>query len=253
MELIRESNAPTDKIEYAHSAAVVEGQAINKPNFGPIVAERAHAINTSGVYYTKGFFYAPIQTAVTITDGEKVFYRPSTNKVVDNAAKTDEDFFLGTAIADGTEAAGYVLVDLNRVDTSKNTYFDERVIDEVVTLTNAVETNLSTTLPAYSVVKYVLANLDTAITGDGSGDDGLTKVGIGITADPNKYGLTADLAKNTKINTVIASQALLTSAETVTVKAADNAGDAVTEKFVAGGLVHVRIVYDVLKPLDDAA
>lgn len=126
------------------------------------------------------------------------------------------------------------------------------IIDEEVTLTNAVETNLTTQVPANSVILTVQANLNTAVTGDASGDDGLTKVGIGITSDPDKYGKTAALTKNAKSD-FIPAWALLSSAETVCVKAADNAGAAVTEKFTAGGKVRVRIVYITLNSLDDAA
>lgn len=126
------------------------------------------------------------------------------------------------------------------------------VIDEVVVLTNAVETNLSVTVPAKSVIRYVQANLDTLIVGDASGDNLGAKVGIGVTADPDKYGITADLVKNTKINNV-PTAALLAAAETVTVKFAKTDGSAATEKFVAGGRVRVRITYDTLVALPDAA
>lgn len=127
-----------------------------------------------------------------------------------------------------------------------------KVIDEVVTLTNAVETNLTETVPSGAVILSVQANLNSAVTGDASGDDGLTKVGIGVTADPDKYGLTSGLTKNLKADTVPA-WTVLSGAEQICVKAADNAGAAVTEKFVAGGTVRVRVVYVTLNSLDDAA
>jgi len=133
-----------------------------------------------------------------------------------------------------------------------------KVIDETVNLTNAVETNLTETVPAGAVILSVQANLQTTVVGDASGDNGLVKVGIGITADPDKYGKSADLVKNHKIDT-IPDWAVLSGAETVCVKGCDAAGAAVTEKFVADvpagtrDQVRVRIVYAVPNSLDDAA
>jgi len=126
-----------------------------------------------------------------------------------------------------------------------------QVIDEVVTTTNAVEDNLTETIPDGAVILSVQVNLDTTIAGDASGDDGLTKIGVGTTADPDKYCLTADLIQNTKFD-VIPDFAVVSGPEQICVKAADNAGAAVTEKFVAGGEVRVRIVYLVTNSLDDA-
>ncbi len=127
-----------------------------------------------------------------------------------------------------------------------------RVIDEVVTLTAAVKTALTNTVPSGAVIVSVQANNNSLVVGDGTGDDGLIKVGIGIDADPNKYGMSADLVKNHKTNTLPA-HAVLSGAETIGVYAVDTAGDAVTEKFVAGGLVRVRIVFFALASLDNAA
>jgi hypothetical protein len=163
-------------------------------------------------------------------------------------SKGGQSIAAANTITAGAAAAAVAL----RLGATATEGLEIKVIDETVTLTNAVETDLTETVPAGAVILSVQANLATAVTGDASGDDGLTKVGIGVTADPDKYGLSADLAKNTKINT-IPDWAVLAGAETVTVKAADNAGAAVTEKFTAGGEVRVRLVYAVLNSLDDVA
>jgi len=140
---------------------------------------------------------------------------------------------------------------VHRFGLSETEGYEYVVIDEVVTVTNAVETNLTNTVPAGAVILAVQGNLQTAITGDGTGDDLGAKVGIGITATPNKYGLSADLNKNTKVDK-IPSYAVLGSAETVCVKFAKTDGTACTEKFTAGGKVRVRVVYVQLNSLDDA-
>lgn len=125
-------------------------------------------------------------------------------------------------------------------------------IDETVTLTNAVEVDLTNTVPSGAVILSVQGNLETAVTGDGTGDTGLTKVGIGTTADPDKYGLSGALTKDQKLDTIPA-HAVLGSAEQIAVRAANNSGAAVTEKFTAGGKVRVRVVYATHDSLADAA
>jgi hypothetical protein len=127
-----------------------------------------------------------------------------------------------------------------------------KVIDEDVTLTNAVAKDLTDDIPSGAVILSVQANLETAITGDGTGDDLLAKVGIGVVADPDKYGKTSALTKNLKVDT-IPNWAVLSGAEDIQVYACQTDGSACTEKFVAAGVVRVRIVYLTCNSLDDAA
>ena len=164
------------------------------------------------------------------------------------ASKELADFMMAPTNDAGAAAAAVA----HRFGASTTEGFEIRVIDEIVTLTNAVEDDLTETVPSGAVILCVQANLETLIVGDASGDDLFTKVGIGITADPDKYGKSATLLKNVKIDT-IPDWAVLSSAETVTVKAAKDAGAAATEKFVAGGKVRVRLVYAMTNSLDDAA
>lgn len=118
-----------------------------------------------------------------------------------------------------------------------------RVIDEVVTLTNAVETNLSVVVPAGAVITSVQAKLNTTVAGDASGDDLGDKIGIGITATPSKYGATASLVQNQEVNWV-PTFTRLASDEQICVKLIKADGStAATEKFVAGGKVRVRVGY----------
>lgn len=152
-----------------------------------------------------------------------------------------------------TRVGGAAAVAALRFGKSDTEGLEIRIVDEVVTLTNAVETNLTNTVPAGSVILAAMGNLQTAVTGDGSGDDLGVKVGIGVTADPDKYGISADLNKNTKIDWIHGSWAKLGSAETVCVKLAKTDGTAATEKFTAGGKVRVVLVYLAVNSLDDAA
>lgn len=122
---------------------------------------------------------------------------------------------------------------------------------EVVTLTNAAFTPLATKVPLGAVLVNVAARLDATVVGDGSGDNGLTKVGIGTASDPDAYGLTASLLKNQKTNTMF-NAAALAAETTLRVSAVNNLGVAVTEAFVAGSKVTVRVVYMLSDALPDA-
>lgn len=159
----------------------------------------------------------------------------------------NEDTLSRLVFALGSENAA------NDIFSLVNALPDVVVIDEVVTLTNAVETNLSKTIPAGAVITCVQANLNTAVDGDGSGDDLGVKVGIGITATPNKYGLTSGLTKNLKVD-FIPTFTRLSSTEQICVKLAKTDGTAATEKFAAGGKVRVRVAYFVVsRSLPNAA
>lgn len=127
-----------------------------------------------------------------------------------------------------------------------------KVIDETVTLTNAASTNLTSVVPAGAVIIGAQGNLQTAVAGDASGDNGLVKVGIGNVGDPDLYGKSSGLTKNLKIGALIA-WAVLGSQEQVAIYAVDTNGAAVTEKFVAGATVRVRVYYLAFNDLDNAA
>ena len=149
--------------------------------------------------------------------------------------------------------AGTTATAVLRIGGSATEGWEVKVINEVVTLTNAVSGALTAgAIPAGAVVLCVQGNLDSAVAGDASGDDLLAKVGIGISSDKVKYGVTSGLTKNLKIDTIPAYA--VNAGETILIYAikADGA-TACTEKFVAGGLVRVRIVYAVCNSLDDAA
>lgn len=128
-----------------------------------------------------------------------------------------------------------------------------RVIDEVVTMTaSAVETALTNQIPANSVVLSVQTNIQQTVVGSADNDDAAAKIAIGISGTITKYGVTADLIKNTKVDKVPSSWAVLGSAETVNVKLVKSDSSACTET-AASGKVRVRIVYLALNSLDDAA
>lgn len=157
---------------------------------------------------------------------------------------------LRTALASNA-AYGEIKTLLDEVDLLLDRV-DLVTIEETVTLTNNAAVNLTATVPAGAAILAVSANLDTLIVGDASGDNAMTKVGIGTSGDPDLLGLTADLVKNTKITKMVTPTALA-STTTLQIGATNNAGAAVTEKFVAGGIVSVKVTYAMAKALPDAA
>lgn len=122
-----------------------------------------------------------------------------------------------------------------------------------MTLTNAVFTPLTALIPAGAVILCIQANAKTLIVGDASGDDLLAKFALGIVGNVAKYGASASLVKNQKIDKIPA-HAVLAGTEQISVYGVKADGTtAATEKFVAGGIVRVRVEYQVPNSLDDAA
>jgi len=102
-------------------------------------------------------------------------------------------------------------------------------------------------IPAGAVIVSVELNLQDAISAVTA-----VKVGIGVAADPVKYGITASLSANEKINT-IPDWAVLKTEEDIRLFAVDTDGAAVGT--IGGGAadeVRVRIVYLTPPGLNDA-
>jgi len=136
---------------------------------------------------------------------------------------------------------------LQRFGASITEGFEIRAIDETTAVLDSLHTDLTENVPAGAVILSVQANIETAVTGGST----TTKIGIGEEADPDKYGLSADLAKNTKIDT-IPDWAVVADAEDIKVNACADAGTDGDTKLTVG-TVRVRIIYAVPVSLDDAA
>ena len=199
-----------------------------------------------------GDFYIVSELGRTLLDGIDIWKRADHVKMVEGVWTRVNNQPLDPPVVSQTLTAGAVTAEAAlQFGVQDDEGTQVMVVDEIVTLTNAVETNLAHTVPAGAVILSVQGNLETLVVGDASGDNLCAKVGIGVTADPDKYGISAALTANLKINT-LPDWAVLGSAETVTVKAAKTDGSACTEKFVAGGKVRVRIVYLKLTSLANA-
>lgn len=126
-----------------------------------------------------------------------------------------------------------------------------KVIDETVSLAAAGATSkaLTNAVPVGAVILSVQSQITVLAVAGGTS----VKVGIGLAAgDVDKYGLSADLAKNTKTN-VIPDWAVLSGAETLAVCAVTSDGSALGDTNWSAGSVRVRIVYLDLTALTNVA
>jgi hypothetical protein len=109
-------------------------------------------------------------------------------------------------------------------------------------------------IPAGAVVLAAQANLDTAITVGGT-SNAAAGVGLGTASDPDKYGFTAAVTKNTKLTTLPDYAAGLAAKEDVILSPVDNAGTVPTSNPAIGGTdeqITVVITYILLADLPDA-
>lgn len=123
------------------------------------------------------------------------------------------------------------------------------VIDEVVDFTglDVASKAMTAEIPAGAVIESVQANIDALVVAGGT----TVKVGIAPdVADPDEYGLSAALTKNTKIS-VIPAPAVLATAETLSVFACATAGG-VGDTNITAGKVRVRVTYRVAAALPNA-
>jgi len=139
---------------------------------------------------------------------------------------------------------------VHRLGSTATEGYETAVLDETVDCitTPAASFPLTSTIPAGAVILAVQATLRDIMTADTA-----VKVGIGVTADPDKYGKTGGLSANEKVDT-IPTHAVLGATETIAIFAVDTAGDAAGT--IGGGVagterVRVRIVYAVLNSLDN--
>jgi len=107
------------RVKYTNSSAVSAGEIIYVAGMGALVASANYGANVEGVYYTAGVVTLPIASGVTINQGNRCYWDVSENKVIlaTTAAFTAGDFFIGTAVAAGTAAGGYVDVAINWMPT----------------------------------------------------------------------------------------------------------------------------------------
>jgi hypothetical protein len=126
-----------------------------------------------------------------------------------------------------------------------------RVLEKTVSL-NAISTDIDIDIPSGCKIIGTQLNIEAAITGGGT----TTKVGIGDPAvDPDLYGLSADLNKNTKINQIhepgYGMASVLQGDLDVQINACDDDGE-LGDTALTVGSIRIRIYYIELSDLADA-
>lgn len=140
-ELLLQSES-TDFVKYAHTAAVTAGDIINIAGVGAGRASDSYGANVAGVYQIKGVIYADIAAAVTVAQGDVLWWDNSLSAVRtrDSTVTGAADFPLGIAKAAGTATAGKVEVYLNAAS--------DVLAEGKATTTN----NATQTIPVYGMV-----------------------------------------------------------------------------------------------------
>jgi hypothetical protein len=121
-----------------------------------------------------------------------------------------------------------------------------RCVEETLTALAAISTDLTSDIPAGAVPIGGQINIDTLVVAGGTS----VKVGIGPTSDPDKYGITGDLLKNTK-GDLLSDPAVPTSAEDVQVNMCATGGS-LGNTAASAGAVTIRLYYWALNSMDDA-
>lgn len=191
--------------------------------------------------------------ATVFKAGDKVFFDETATPLDGVAASgaavlTVTSLYLGEATEPASATDETVFVLLNQSGPSEiQGGLIEQVLEEDVVIPSAVASvDLSKDIPDGAIITSIAMNNQTLITGAGGG----VKVGLGVAADPDKYGLSADLVKNTKV-TLLVAEAILSGAEDIKIFATDGAGAAAGT--LDTGTVRVRITYTEKIPLPDAA
>jgi predicted RecA/RadA family phage recombinase len=100
-----------DYVTRAHTTAVTVGTPVAIPGIGAGVPQTTASSGVVTTFKIKGIFLATIATAVTVVQGDKLYYNSATTTVQKTIPAAG--FFLGTANENGTATAGYVEVSLN--------------------------------------------------------------------------------------------------------------------------------------------
>ncbi len=231
-------------------ATVLTSYAVAATEVADTLEETRNPEGTTVFKITEEGISAPVVTATTQVVADTIAEKTAAAGVtIDSVKLKDGSVVLaggsvqhpnGTAagsIADGygaTSAEG-----LQRVILEETVSFAENV---------ALYKALTASLPVNAIVETAQANIQAALTGGST----TVKLGLGTAADPDLYGLSADLAKNTKIDHVPATYAVIGSTTALRLSACASNG-AAGDTALTVGSVRVRIVYRVPVSLANAA
>jgi hypothetical protein len=131
--LIKEEEA-CDRIQFAHTSAVVAWTPIWSDAFGVLIPMVSADANVTVEYYVGGRFKFTIASGVTVLKGDLLYYTIATTDVTNvapSAVSGTTAFPLGRATEAGSAVAGYVTVELFEVNCNIVIYKTATVASEV--------------------------------------------------------------------------------------------------------------------------
>lgn len=238
-------DAITDKSIGVQQDKVESGQPVPFKRYGQslVTAEEALAVGDIVAPSTTG----RAQVAVSTQYARGMVVSPATGagKLAVIELFTSAEQFLTPTTLTLTAGAAAAVAAL-RLGQTATEGWELKVLDEDVVIPSAVASvDLTEDIPDGAVILGCQMNLETIVTATTA-----VKVGLGIAANPDLYGITASLLKNVKTN-LIPDWAVLSGAEDILIYAVDTGGSAAGT--IDTGTVRVRIVYLALNGLDDAA
>ena len=116
MSLEAQLHKEAGTIDFTATVALSAGQVMQCPDGRAAVVAglKGFAIGDTATVYTTGIYTVAKTASMVVLDGQKLYW-DATN----SAAKYTGDFYIGTAVGDGTSAATTIKVDLNAVQVPR--------------------------------------------------------------------------------------------------------------------------------------
>ncbi len=141
-------------------------------------------------------------------------------------------------VTKGTDPGYMTIGDLFKVTTK----------DLIIAVGSSAVASVATayTVPANSMILSAALNIESTVTLATA-----TKIGLGVAADPDKYGKVTGGTKNNKITTMMAAPAGVAATEPLLLYAVDNSGAAAGT--IQNGTIRIRVVFFTQADIPDAA
>jgi hypothetical protein len=123
-----------DRVNYTSSSATTALTPIFTKEYGPLIPLNTKDASVANTYYRSGVFNFKIASAVTVANGDHLYYTLATSNVTNVAPATittTTAFYVGRAVTAGSATAGYVDVEVGGANNSL-------VINQTATAANEI-------------------------------------------------------------------------------------------------------------------
>lgn len=147
----------TESVKYNNAAAAAAGEVIFVAGIGVMVAQNAYDASADGEYYVKGIFQFDLTAGVTASQGDKIYFDKSANTAIlsSSTSLTEEDFYLGRAVSNGTASGGYVDVEIN--NNKIDALASGKLLPASVVILAGLQTCVNFTLVTNATLETILA------------------------------------------------------------------------------------------------